>query len=413
MSSRGRVADALNFREPDGLPVDLGSTRSSGISAVTYQRLCEVLDKTEEQTRVFDVRQYLALVSPEIARWARSDVVPLYPLRPAAGLSIDRWKHHEMPFLSSCLVPDDYNPDRLEDGSNVLVDDQGTAYLRRAADGLYYEDINPPLAVVNGPKEFADAVRQHSPAAAAETASGSTPQDLETAWLASESARLNDTDSAVVLTTPISFFERGIKDFGYEEWLVRIMTDEATVGAYLEWLRERYQSLLSRWGEVITCRPEVVLVSDDLGTQQGPLIAPDTYRTVFKRHHTEIVGDIKRSFPHAKVLLHCCGSVRAFIPDLIEAGFDALNPIQIAADGMDPAELKAEFGRDIALWGGGINTQNTLSRGTAQEVRDEARRLIEVLSPGGGFVFAAVHNIQADVPAENVIALFETAAEYR
>jgi uroporphyrinogen decarboxylase len=134
---------------------------------------------------------------------------------------------------------------------------------------------------------------------------------------------------------------------------------------------------------------------------------------MFKPVHRLLNQRIHSALPGAKVLLHSCGSVRELIPDFIEAGFDAINPVQISAAGMDPAALKREFGSSIVLWGGGVDTQNTLSQGSAQAVREEARRLIETLAPGGGYIFAAAHNIQADVPPENIIALFETAAAYR
>ena len=393
--------DTLSFREPDGLPIDLGSTRSSGINAIAYHRLCKSLG-IKEQTRVFDVRQYLALVSSPVLSWACGALTPLFPLRPAAGLAINRWKSHGMPNLTDPLVPADFEPERQKDGSSLLRGKEGVERLRRAAEGLYFEDFNPPFADVTSPSTF-EAL--HTGVSAARDS-----DNLE--WVAAEAQRLDSSDMAVVLTTPISFFERGIKDFGYEEWLVKVMTEVGVVNAYLDLIEHEYVDLLETWSEVIKGDPEAILVSDDLGSQQGPLISPEVYRELFKPRHEGIVSTIRKMFPASKVLLHCCGSIREMIPDLIEAGFDALNPIQIAARGMDPGELKREFGRDIAFWGGGIDTQHTLVNGTPDEVCDETRRLIETLAPGGGFVFSAVHNIQADVPAANIVALFETASEY-
>jgi uroporphyrinogen decarboxylase len=150
--------------------------------------------------------------------------------------------------------------------------------------------------------------------------------------------------------------------------------------------------------------------SDDLGEQTGPMFSPEIYREVFKPQHKRVFDAMKK-MGHP-VLLHSCGSVRKLIPDLIEIGVDILNPIQVTATGMDSKELKKEFGSELAFWGGGCDTQHILPRGTPQEVKDETKRRIDDLAPGGGFIFTPVHNIQADVPAENLEVMWQTLMEY-
>jgi uroporphyrinogen decarboxylase len=154
----------------------------------------------------------------------------------------------------------------------------------------------------------------------------------------------------------------------------------------------------------------VILVNDDLGTQTGPMLSPETYREMILPYQKRLFGFIKQ---HAEVplLLHSCGSVREFIPDLIEAGVDALNPIQVSAAGMSPAELKREFGRDLVFWGGGCDTQEILCRRSPDQVKAEVRWRATDLAPGGGFVFTQVHNIQPDVPPENIIAMYAALDE--
>ena len=155
---------------------------------------------------------------------------------------------------------------------------------------------------------------------------------------------------------------------------------------------------------------DIVLLNDDLGTQKGAMLSPTTYREIIKPYQSTLFEHVKRSFD-ARILFHSCGAVRDFIPDLIEVGVDALNPIQISANGMQPLALKRDFGNDITFWGGGVDTQTVLNRKRPSEVRDAVRQSVDDLAPGGGFVFCQVHNIQPDVPPENVVAMFQALEE--
>jgi uroporphyrinogen decarboxylase len=165
--------------------------------------------------------------------------------------------------------------------------------------------------------------------------------------------------------------------------------------------------------EIVGDNIDIVMHSDDLGMQNSPMMSPDMYRRFVKPLHQELIGMLKKKAKgEVKFLLHSCGSVRALIPDFIDVGVDILNPIQVSAAGMDTAELKKEFGKDMCFCGGGVDTQEILPRGTPEQVRDEVKRRLDDLAPGGGYIFAAVHNIQADVPPENLQAMYETLQEY-
>jgi uroporphyrinogen decarboxylase len=154
-----------------------------------------------------------------------------------------------------------------------------------------------------------------------------------------------------------------------------------------------------------------VVEADDLGGQHAPLLSPRTYRALIQPRHKRLFSFIKKQAP-VKIFYHTCGAVKRLIPDLIEAGIDILNPVQISATGMDPVELKREFGQDLVFWGGGVDTQGVLGTATPEEVKAHVRRNIEALAPGGGFVFAAVHDIQANVPPENIVAMWESWKAY-
>jgi uroporphyrinogen decarboxylase len=198
---------------------------------------------------------------------------------------------------------------------------------------------------------------------------------------------------------------------GMEEFLMDLVERPAEAERLLDKVLEvklqYWTAALEDLGDVV----DVLAEGDDFGTQTSPLISPSTFRQVFRPRLAGLVGAMKRAAPEAFVFFHSCGSVRGILPDLIEIGVDALNPVQITAAGMEPAALKRDFGRDIAFWGGGIDTQEVLPRGTPEEVREAVRRSVAALASGGGFVFCTIHNIQADVPPENVVAMWEALRE--
>jgi len=156
----------------------------------------------------------------------------------------------------------------------------------------------------------------------------------------------------------------------------------------------------------------IVMYSDDFGVQTGPVISKSMFNRYFKPWYSRIFDTIKRRAPQVQIFFHTCGSSRFVLPDLIEAGINILNPVQTSAQGMDPAGLKQDFGKEVTFWGGGINTQKTLPQGSRQDIRDEVRRTIDILAPGGGFVFATIHNIQDDVSPENFMAMWEALMEF-
>jgi uroporphyrinogen decarboxylase len=186
------------------------------------------------------------------------------------------------------------------------------------------------------------------------------------------------------------------------------------VSALFDRIKEFQMRLWEKTLDVVGDNVDICLHSDDLGMQNNPFMSPDMYRKLLKPRHTELFDHIKKSAkPEVKLLLHSCGSVRKLIPDLIDTGIDALNPVQVSAAGMDSSELKKEFGSELSFWGGGVDTQNILPYGSTSEVRDEVNRRIDDLAPGGGFVFTAVHNVQPDVPAENLRAMLEAFRDRR
>jgi uroporphyrinogen decarboxylase len=197
---------------------------------------------------------------------------------------------------------------------------------------------------------------------------------------------------------------------GYEDGYMDLAADPALARSIMERITELK---MAYWGRLLDEMGDLIDVAgeaDDLGAQHAPLFSPRTYRDIVKPLHAELVSFIKRR-SGARFLLHSCGAIRDLIPDLIEIGVDCLNPVQVSATGMETAGLKADFGRDITFWGGTVDPQGTLARGTPAEVHAEVTRRIGDLKPGGGFVFASIHNLQAHVPMENILAMWQALDE--
>ncbi|NCB08040.1 MAG: hypothetical protein EOM73_07760 [Bacteroidia bacterium] len=200
---------------------------------------------------------------------------------------------------------------------------------------------------------------------------------------------------------------RGMENAMLDPFLFPVNSDKL-IGKLADLKIEFWDALLTEVGDVV----DIVGEGDDYGTQQSQLIAPEQFRDYYKPHFVRVLKFIKEKAPGVKIMFHSCGNVRPIIPDMIEMGIDILNPVHITATGMEPVQLKKDFGNDIVFWGGGVDTQKVLPSGTLQEVKDDVKRNIEALAPGGGFVFSTVHNIQAEVPPQNIMAMLETLEEY-
>ncbi|NOR82215.1 MAG: hypothetical protein GQ526_01840 [Ardenticatenales bacterium] len=198
---------------------------------------------------------------------------------------------------------------------------------------------------------------------------------------------------------------------GYEQYYIDLALNPEYVACMLDRLVDYKCAFWERALDEVGDLVDVVVEADDLAGQKRLLMAPTTYRRLIKPRHRRLFSFIKEQAP-VKLFYHSCGAVRPLIPDLIEAGIDILNPVQISAEGMDLGELKQKYGQDLVFWGGGVDTQRILNTGTPKAVKESVRRNIEALVPGGGFVFAAVHDIQSDVPPENIVAMWEAWNEY-
>jgi len=208
-----------------------------------------------------------------------------------------------------------------------------------------------------------------------------------------------------------NLFEWGTFLRRMDNFLMDLVAEPAKVEALLDSLMEQHLAMLEKTCAAVGDVVDIIRFGDDLGANNGPLMSPATYRTLFKPRHTQLCAYVHKH-TRMKTFLHSCGSIRALMPVLIEAGFDIINPVQTTCKGMDPAGLKADFGRDICFWGGGCDTKTVLPQGTPAEVKEHVKNRLDIFMPDGGFVFNPVHNILPEVPPENIVAMFEAVEEW-
>ncbi len=408
VTSRERVFAALNHREPDRPPIDLGGHRSSGIMAVAYKRLKDYLGITSGGIYVYDMMQQLAIIEPPVLARFGVDTIEL-----GRGFALDPtdWRDWELPDGTPCKIPAHIQP--LPDGQGWrIVHEDGTVLGVQRPGCWYFEQIHYPLAGASGDNWDLDDAFDHTmgahigPPPAPLTYADS---DLERLAEGARALRAS-TDRAIIGLFGGNLLEAGQGLFRNDNFFLLLAGEPQRAHRFLDLLVERHLDNLERFCAAIGPYIDIILFGDDLGMQTGPQISPRMYAEFLQPRQKILWNTAKRLVP-VKVMLHCCGGVYPLIPGLIEAGLDILQPLQISAQDMEPERLKREFGRDLCLWGGGCDTREVLPHGTPEQVRQHVRRNVEILAPGGGFVFQQVHNIQADVPPENIVAMLDAVTE--
>lgn len=416
-TSRNRVAEALVHREPERVPMDFGATHVTGIAASVVYALRQALglDPPGEPIKVIEPYQVLGEVAPDLRRALGIDVAGVFKSRNIFGFQNSGWKPWTLFDGTPVLVPGAFNTEPEPDG-DILMYPQGDHSAlpsgRMPRDGFYFDTIvrQPPLNDENLRVE--DNLQEFGPISDDELVH-LRAQAAELAGDAALVGNFADTGFGDIAHVPAASlkYPRGIRDI--EEWYVSTVTRRDFVREVFARQCDIGLANLERIWPVVGERISVLFVTGtDFGTQRGPFISPESYCDLYQPFHKR-VNDWVHEHTTWKTFIHSCGGVEPLIPHFIEAGFDILNPLQSSAEGMEPAALKRAYGREIILWGGGVDTQRTLPFGTPQEVRDEVRGRVEVFADGGGFVFNSVHNIQADTPTENVMAMFEAFEECR
>ncbi len=419
MNSRQRVETALKHQTPDYVPLDLGGSAVTGmhVSSVYQLRQALGLDEPGTAVKVVEPYQMLGEIAPELMDALGVDVVGLGGTKTFFGYENKDWKPWTLFDGTPVLVPGGFNTEP-EPSGDILMYPEGDRSAppsgRMPKGGFYFDTIVRQEPIDEASLNVEDNLQEFGPIS-----------EGELDHFAREAERLSsETDRAILanfggtafgdialVPAPWLKYPKGIRDV--EEWYV---STAARFDYVYELFGRQCEIALANLGRIHGVVGErvtaVFITGTDFGTQNGPFISPASYRRLYQPFHRR-VNDWVHEHTTWKTFCHSCGSIVALLPDLIEAGFDILNPVQCSAAGMGPQTLKDTFGDRITFWGGGVDTQKTLPFGTPDEVREEVRQRIEVFGRGGGFVFNTVHNVQANTPAENLVALYEAVREAR
>ncbi len=407
LTSRERVLMAIDHQETDRVPIDLGSSRSTGINANAYSKLKNYLIEKEhldisKDTVCFDVKQDLAYADFNLLKRLGSDVVILPRLVPSIGIRIDKMKKGMLPLDGGeCLLAEAFNPVDIGGGTLGVFDPEGHLLAKRPKDGLYFDECYNPLKDVTSESEIDKLLKLPS------------ITDEECEWLRARAKDIyENTDFCISGATSTSLFEKGWKDWGMETFMENLYEEPELMEYYLDKMTDAYIVMMEKYLDAVGDYVQIVQNNDDFGSQKSMLLSPSTYREFFKPRHARINEAIKKKKKDVHISLHCCGSIMPIIGDIIESGYDILNPLQKEAADMDPYEIKKKFGKNVTIWGGACSTQTTLTHGTIDEIIAECKEMIKCYAPGGGFVYSQIHNIQADISPEKILAVFDTGLKY-
>jgi uroporphyrinogen decarboxylase len=400
MKPRERVMAALNHQQPDMVPIDFSGHRSSGIAAIAYAKLRKYLGFAERPIRVYDPVQQLAIVDEDVLERFGVDTIEL-----GRGFSLadEDWADWVLPDGTPCQMPAWVNPQR--DGARwVIRSPQTGRVVAEMPDGaLYFEQTYYPFAEQDDLDHIPEAFVESMWTSVRSPPGATVTPDKLRAGAAQLRAR---TDRAIIGLFGGNLLEVGQFLYRNDNFFMLLAGEPERAHAFLDRLVELHLANLEKFLGAVGPHLDIVLFGDDLGMQNGPQISPEMYREFFKPRHRRMWTRAKE-LANVKVMLHCCGGVYELLPDLIEAGLDTINPVQITCRNMEPARLKAEFGQQLTFWGGGCDTRTILPNGTPQQVAEHVKRQVAIMAPGGGFIFQQVHNIMANVPPENVVAMFD------
>lgn len=412
MNSRERVLAAIAHKQPDQVPVDLGSTPSSGISAIAYSNLLKAIGRTDLPVQIYDVVQQLAQLDMSIIDRFGVDVLDI-----GRAFNTEEKDWHETILANGdkAFYPIHFNPVKQADGSYHCYDEDGKRLLALMPQGATFFDQSY-FPYINGFPENYDTLDEemgrilwsryvHSP--------WDHTQDPDF-WktLREKTLQLRaSTDKALMIVCGCNLFEWGTFLRRMDNFLMDLLCEPDQVARMLDQLLERHLATLAKVCDSVGDIVDIIRFGDDLGMTSGPFMDVDTYRSLFKPRHKQLCDYVK-THSQMHTFIHSCGSISSLMPDLIEAGIEIFNPVQTNARQMEPEFLKKEFGQDCTFWGGGVETVGTLNNGTSEQVREQVLERLEIMSAGGGFVFNTVHNILPDVPPQNILAMFDAVKEF-
>ncbi len=416
MNSKEKVRQALNHEQGAAIPVDFGSTAVTGIHVSCIENLHRHFDLPNDPVKVIEPYQMLGEVDELLKEAIGIDTVGIYPRETMFGFPNEQWRKYRTPWGQEVLVSTEFKT-TIDDKGDTFIYPKGDltaeASGRLPVSGFFFDTIirQPPvdednLDVNDNLEEFGEI------------------SDIDLAHFKKEVEQASMSGKAVVATfggtafgdialvpAPNLVNPRGIRDI--EEWYITTAIRQGYVHEiYSKQCEIALSNLDKIWQQVGNLVDVVFICGTDFGTQTSSFCSTETFDELWSPYYKEINDWIHRNTDW-KTFKHSCGAVEMFMPHFIESGFDIINPVQCSAAGMDPKQLKDNYGSDLVFWGGGVDTQNTLPFGTPDQVYDEVSERCEIFSKDGGFVFDAIHNIQARTLVENIIALLKALDQYR
>jgi len=381
-TSYERVKAALEHREPDRVPFDLGGSVLTGMHRVAYEQLRRYLGLPDAPLEIVDDIQQLARIHQDVLDLLQVDVRAVDP-EPASSAP-----------LATPVVE--------EGGVLSFTDEWGITWKTPSGGGLYFDMRTHPLALA---EQVVDLERYLWP-------DPTDPARFETLRARADHYVHEEKKAYILGRSAAGIFEVALWMRGFEAFFADLALRPGFAEALLDIITELKMQYWGRALDTVGTNVLVVSEADDIATQRGPIISPAMYRRFIAPRHRRLFGFIrKRAQARVYIFYHSCGAVKDLIPQLLDEGIDILNPVQVSAARMDPVELKESFGRKLTFWGGACDTQHLLPFGTPEEVAAAVRRNVETFKVGGGYVFNNVHNVQADVPPANVRAMFDAAYE--
>ena len=398
MNSRKRLIAAIERKNLDRVPIDLGGTAVSTILVEAYDKLLKRLN-IDKPIKVADTQQFFVYVDDEIGELFNTDVAPLYGLRDFDGIRRDKgWKnwttlHDNTPVK----ISKDFNPKRMKDGSYIW--ETGGYVYKLPSKGFYFDAIKSPL---ENAKTVKDIEKYEIP----------IMDDEEKKWFEKEASKLREkTDKFIVADIVGGWTDIAGPMMGNANFYMATVANKPLVHALMGKLNEVWKKRVDILTEVAGDNIDAIIMYSDLGGENGGLYSTQTVKEIVIPYIKNFYDYVRR-VSNYYIIFHSCGSIYQYIPDLIDAGVNILNPIQVGTANMEPEKLKREFGKYITFWGGAVDPQHVLSRGSAKEVEEYTIHSTKVFKEKGGFIFTQPHNIQPGVPPENVIALYNAGNKY-
>jgi uroporphyrinogen decarboxylase len=412
MTSRACVLAAIHHKQPDRVPVDLGATPSSGISAIAYSNLLKHLGRTDLPVLVYDVVQQLA--QPDLSILDQFGVDVLDIGRTFNDQPSD-WIPTTLANGAPAFYPKWYKPTKLADNSFVTYDDDGKRILSRMPVGATFFD-QTYFPYVDGYPESYEGLdaEMHRIMWARDAHSPWDHAGEDDFWIQLRQKTLKlrqSTDKALLVVCGCNLFEWGTFLRKMDNFLMDLLCDQENVEKLLDQLIIRHLATLEKVCKAVGDIVDIIRFGDDLGMSSGPFMDLETYQKLFAPRH-KMLCDYVKANSSMHTFIHSCGSISLFMSDMIEAGIEVFNPVQTNAYQMSPDYLKKTFGQKCTFWGGGIETVGTLNNGTPDQIRKQVLERMKIFSKGGGFVFNTVHNILPDVPPENIVAMYEAVKEF-